>query len=209
MARIFSHARDATGTTWASWLTGKSGATYLIPSEPEFRLDFLTPLHRKGDEAYEHPTLHITLQPLPFMEYSLEAIEQAALFCSEGAVVVNVPDPARFALHKLLVYGERRGAFSAKSAKDLAQAAHLLTYLGEYRNGQLRAAQADLLSRGKGWRTRLKEGIAALERRYPESAALELLRAVGLPPGTRGRKPDTSAQPDRAPRTAVRRWAPS
>jgi hypothetical protein len=30
-------------------LSGKSGSTHLIPTEPEFRLDFLTPLHRGGD----------------------------------------------------------------------------------------------------------------------------------------------------------------
>lgn len=157
-------------------LSGKSGGTYLIPSEPEFRLDFLTPLHRKGDEAYEHPTLHITLQPLPFMEFSLEAVEQAALFCPEGAVVVNVPDPARFALHKLLVYGERRGTFSAKSTKDLAQVAQLFAYLAEHRSTQLAEAYADLLSRGKGWKTRMAQGIAALSKRHPNLAALGLLR---------------------------------
>jgi len=157
-------------------LSGKSGATYLIPSEPEFRLDFLTPLHRKGDEAYEHPTLHITLQPLPFMEFSLESVEQAVLFCAEGAVVVNVPDPARFALHKLLVYGERKGAFSAKSTKDLVQAAQLLTYLAEHRSSQLKEAHADLLARGRSWRSRLKEGLAALAKRYRQLPALELLQ---------------------------------
>jgi hypothetical protein len=157
-------------------LSGKLGGTYLIPSEPEFRLDFLTPLHRKGEEAYEHPTLHITLQPLPFMEFSLEAVEQAVLFCPDGAVVVNVPDPARFALHKLLVHGERKGAFSAKSTKDLVQAAQLLAYLAEHRSTQVAEAYADLLSRGKGWKTRIAQGVAALSKRHPTLPALALLR---------------------------------
>lgn len=157
-------------------LGGRSGGTYLIPTEPEFRLDFLTPLHRKGDVAFVHPKLHVTLQPLPFMEFSLESVEQAVLFCPEGAVVVNVPDPARFALHKLLVHGERRGTYSAKSTKDLAQAAHLLAYLGEHRKEHLLGVQDDLLSRGKGWAARFTQGVAALRKQYPGLAAADLLR---------------------------------
>lgn len=159
-----------------SGLSGKAGGTYLIPSEPEFRLDFLTPLHRQGDRAYVHPKLQVTMQPLRFMEFSLLGVEQAALFCAEGAFVVNVPDPARYALHKLLVFGERKGAFSTKSAKDLAQAASLLEYLAEHRRSQLMQAHGDLLARGKGWVARFEQGVAALEKRYPQLAALALLR---------------------------------
>ena len=158
-----------------SGLSGKTGATYLIPSEPDFRLDFLTPLHRGGDAPYPHPQLHITLQPLPFMEFSLERVEQAVLFCAEGAVLVNVPAPARFALHKLVVYGERTGAFRAKSAKDLAQAACLLSFLSDHRPETLEEALADMLARGKGWLTRLRQGARALHKAYPELGIGEML----------------------------------
>jgi hypothetical protein len=158
-------------------LDAKSGATYLIPDEPEFRLDFLTPRHRGGDAPFVHPKLNVTLQPLRFMEYSLEDVEQAALFCHSGATLVNVPSPARFALHKLLVYGERSGSFRAKSAKDLAQAAHLLAYLGEHRPAELAQAQKDLLSRGRGWVGRFRQGRAAVLKRYPELEGLAALRA--------------------------------
>ncbi len=151
-----------------SGLGGKTGATYLIPAEPEFRLDFLTPLHRGGARPYEHPQLHVTLQPLPFMEFSLQAVEQAVLFCDEGAVLVNVPSPERYALHKLLVYGEREGSFRTKATKDLAQCACLLSFLQDHRRESLEGALSDLLSRGKGWITRAKAGAAALRRAYPE-----------------------------------------
>lgn len=152
-------------------LSGKTGGTYLIPAEPEFRLDFLTPLHRGGDTPYTHPQLHVTLQPLPFMEFSLEAVEQAVLFCDEGAVVVNVPSPERYALHKLVVYGEREGSFRIKSAKDLMQAACLLSFLWEHRHDSLEAALTDICARGKGWAARLKQGAAALQKAYPELPA--------------------------------------
>ncbi len=153
-----------------SGLSGKTGGSYLIPSEPEFRLDFLTPLHRGGDAPYKHPQLHVTLQPLPFMEFSLEGVEQAVLFCNEGAVLVNVPSAERYALHKLLVYGERSGSFRAKAAKDLLQSACLLSFLWDHRRDALEEALSDMLTRGKGWRTRLKQGANALHKAHLELA---------------------------------------
>lgn len=135
-----------------SGLTGKSGATYLNPKEPEFRLDFLTVSHRAGEEIFTHPQLNIPLQPLKFMEFSLEKIQHAALFSTGNAVLINVPHPARYALHKLLVYGEREGAFAAKSSKDLQQAASLLAYYREHGTWDIDEAWTDLISRGKVWR---------------------------------------------------------
>jgi hypothetical protein len=161
-----------------SGLSGKSGGTYLIPAEPEFRLDFLTPLHRGGTTPYLHAQLNITLQPLPFMEYSLEKFEQAVLFCNEGTVLVNVPSPERYALHKLLVFGERTGTFRAKSSKDLAQVACLCAYLWDHRREGLAEALKDLLSRGKGWVSRYKQGAAALVRAYPDLEVSERLASA-------------------------------
>lgn len=152
-------------------LSGKSGATYLNPKEPEFRLDFLTVPHRKGEEIYLHPQLNVPLQPLKFMEFSLGNIQQAVLFAPGSAVLVNVPHPARYALHKLIVHGEREGAFAAKSTKDLHQATSLLAYYREHRPWEIDEAWADLVSRGKGWVRRAGQGVAALDQHYPELGA--------------------------------------
>lgn len=149
-------------------LSGKAGATYLNPREPDFRLDFLTTRHRDGDTPFQHPQLGIALQPLKFMEFSLENVQQAVLLCGGDCVVVNVPHPARYALHKLIVYGERTGTFAVKAAKDLAQAAALLSLLKVRRPWEVEEAWNDLLSRGKGWRERVARGHAALHRAAPE-----------------------------------------
>ncbi|MSQ71767.1 MAG: hypothetical protein EXR27_10850 [Betaproteobacteria bacterium] len=149
-------------------LLNKAGATYLNPKNPEFRLDFLTTLHRGGEKPYEHPQLGVALQPLKFMEYSLEHVVQAALFCAEGAVIVSVPHPARYALHKLLVYGERKGSYLQKSGKDLDQAAALLAFFKEHRAWEIDEAWADLIRRGPGWRTRAKHALAPLAKAIPE-----------------------------------------
>jgi len=148
-------------------LDGNNGASWLNPRDPEFRLDFLTTLHRGVDEPYLHPRLQVVLQPLRFMEFLLEEVEQAVLFAGEFAVVVNLPNPARYALHKLLVAAERRGAFQAKAAKDLAQAGMLLAVLCERREAEEQELWQNLLGRGPGWRERAEQGALALQRQYP------------------------------------------
>ena len=158
-------------------LTSTHGASYLNPREPDFRLDFLTVRHRGGATPYEHPQLHITLQPLKFMEFSLENVQQAALLSTAGVVIANVPHPARFALHKLIVYGEREGMFAAKANKDLAQAACLLAALKLHRAWEVEEAWEDLAGRGKGWLDRARHGLAALERFAPELEAAAWLDA--------------------------------
>jgi hypothetical protein len=161
-------------------LSAHSGATYLNPKDPEFRLDFLTTLHRGKDEPFEHPQLRVALQPLKFMEYLLENIGQAAIFCEEGAVAINIPHPARYALHKLLVHGERKASFLQKSQKDLWQAAALLECLRSRRPWEIDEAWADLLGRGPGWVTRAKQGVSALAKAAPELALSEWLRIPGV-----------------------------
>ena len=160
-------------------LTGRGGATYLIPQEPDFRLDFLTTMHRGGDTSFEHPQLHIHLQPLKFMEFSLEQVQQTVLFSQDGsAVIVSIPHPARYALHKLLIFGERQGTFATKSMKDLHQAASLLAFFKEMRPWEVEERWADILSRGKGWASRAKHGLDALEKQFPEMGIKAWLQAA-------------------------------
>lgn len=158
-----------------SGLAAKAGASYLNPREPEFRLDFLTTLHRGKGEPFEHPQLGVTLQPLKFMEFSLENVQQAVVFSGDRAAVVNIPHPARYALHKLIVYGERQGGFAAKSRKDLVQAGLLLARLKDTRRWEVDEAWADLTSRGRGWIDRVRRGREALAKAFPELDVLDWL----------------------------------
>lgn len=147
---------------------GKAGATYLDPKDPEFQIDFLTPLHRGGTQPYRHPKLGITLQPLKFMEYALQDVQQAAMLASGGVAVVNVPHPARYAMHKLLVAGERPTSRAVKSNKDIRQAAALLLWLKDSGEAQVQEAWNDIRQRGSGWLSRLKQGQTALAKAAPE-----------------------------------------
>lgn len=156
---------------------GGTGATYLDPRDPEFQLDFLTPLRRGGNDPFRHPQLGVHLQPLKFMEYLLEDVQQAALLGAAGAVLVNVPHPARYALHKLIVAGERPASRIAKSNKDIQQSAALLWALREQGvSWQVDEAWADLVARGPGWLTRVRRGREALTRVAPDLAAEQWLK---------------------------------
>ena len=78
-------------------------------------------------------------QPLPFLEYLMAGAVQAVAI-GPRAVLVNVPDPARTAFHKLWTAAERPVARATKAAKDLAQASALLSVLSEDRPGDLEVA---------------------------------------------------------------------
>jgi hypothetical protein len=152
--------------------SGKTGAQYRNPQDPELRIDFCTPSNG-GDQAIPMASLGIALEPLKFMEFSLEGTTQGVAFSSSGACIVNLPDPARFAVHKLIVFGERPIAERAKSNKDVEQAAALVEWhLDVQRVNALREAWRDAVTRGPGWQRRADEGRAELVRRHPRLASV-------------------------------------
>jgi hypothetical protein len=81
-----------------------------------------------------------------------------------GGVLVNVPEPARFAIHKLIVSGEREAVMHTRRVKDLNQAAQVFSILLEDRPGDIRIAWKEIRSYGKGWVKRVQNGVAALKR---------------------------------------------
>jgi len=146
-----------------------SKTTFKKPDEPDFDLDFLTTQGRSGDAPVFLPALNLTLQPLKFMELSLEDPMKCTLLLRNGPLVVNLPRPQRYVLHKLIVHGERALGQRTKANKDLTQAACLLDYLLENDADLLHESWQDVFSRGPGWRQRLVRGWAALLKAFPEA----------------------------------------
>ncbi|WP_162434998.1 GSU2403 family nucleotidyltransferase fold protein [Pseudoxanthomonas koreensis] len=148
-------------------LGGAPSGTYVSPVEPDLRLDFLTPL-RRNDAVVEAPNLKVSLQPLRFLDFLLEQPAHAALLSGQGAVVVNVPDPARFAVHKMIVAGERPVSERPKANKDLAQAAALVEcMLDQGYADRLQEATDEVQARGPGWRSRFGKAMERLAARQP------------------------------------------
>lgn len=146
----------------------KSLTTYVKSDEQDLQIDFVTCLHRGGDTPVLIKALNATMQPLKFMEFSMEAPIQITLLAQRGAITVNAPPPEKYALHKLLVYGERPQNMRIKASKDLTQAASLIDYLAKNDAELLSDTWGALLSRGPGWRSRALEGLKALNEQYPD-----------------------------------------
>lgn len=128
----------------------------------ELHVDLLTPMRgRARDAPVRIAALGAAAQPLRFLDYVLEDSQPAAVVGGDG-VLVNVPSPARFALHKLLVAQKRPATQAAKARKDLAQAEQVLLALLTDRPDDVRRAFRELERRGAGWVRPVKASVAQL-----------------------------------------------
>jgi hypothetical protein len=144
----------------------------------DLRVDFLTPMI--GPESTKPvflPALGVSAHPLRFLHYLIKDPAQAVIVGGSG-ILVNVPDPARFAFHKLWISGKRSVSEQTKALKDLRQAGDLLEVLLEDRPDDLPPAWEDLAHNPSVVKTvrkaigrlapELQEG---LERAIPRSTA--------------------------------------
>lgn len=153
-------------------------ATFRSRVDKTLRVDFVTPMRGGRDEVFEHRALGVNLQPLPFLEFILEDVHAAAVLSALGVVIVNVPDPARFALHKLLVFAQRRRHDASKALKDLRQAAALLEVLARFRaDDVVNLWHRDLRPRGPGWIQRADIAMKALTPLLPGLALVERMES--------------------------------
>ena len=123
----------------AAWRDAGSGALVelLTPNEGPDR-----------DEPMELPALGAHALPLRFLDYLIREPMQAAILYRSG-ILANVPDPARYAVHKLIVATRRAAAAPAKARKDVEQSAALIRVLAEDRPDELEDAYAEARARGR------------------------------------------------------------
>ncbi len=144
------------GRTWR-WAQGGSGQL----------VEFLTPAF--GDETIRYlPALGVGAQALNYLNFLIaEPIHAVAIYRS--GVLVQVPRPERYAIHKLIIADRRRdGAGSLKSSKDREQAAFLIKAMAEDRPDDLSRAYATAMEVGPRWR----EHIGNTLKRMPEAKAI-------------------------------------
>ncbi len=160
-------------------LGGSKGfaSQYMSEREPDLRIDFLTVARRAGQEVHA-PQLGVALSPLKFLDYLIEAPGQAVLLDRADATLVNLPDPARYGLHKLIVAHER-GARHSKHDKDILQALALIEWHLQRAPHVLLDAWADLAGRGAGWVKRARASLA-LAPAAQQDLVVRFERAVKL-----------------------------
>ena len=119
------------------------------------RVDLLTPASAgHTDRPVNIPRLNAAAQPLEMLDYLLEAPLSTPVV-NGGASLVNVPQPARFALHKIALSGFRHSSEQMKAQKDFSQATEMIALLHEDRPGDLELAAKALRTRSKKWTSKV------------------------------------------------------
>lgn len=123
-------------------------------------VEFLTPAF--GDEGIRPlAALGVTAQALHHLNYLIADPIHAAVVYRSG-VLVQIPRPERFAIHKLIVAERREGRDRLKAQKDRAQARTLIAALIEDRPDDLHLAYRDACGQGPKWRERLAAALPKL-----------------------------------------------
>jgi hypothetical protein len=128
-----------------------------------FVIDLLTPLRRRSDR---NPTpltaLKAAAVPLQHLDWLIDEPVTAVALHGAG-VMVSLPQPARFAVHKLILAQKRGSHEAVKSRKDLAQAAELVAVLRNLAPFELGDALASARSRGSaGWAQPIERSLAQI-----------------------------------------------
>jgi hypothetical protein len=140
-----------------------------------FLLDLITPTRRRSDKnPMPLHGLDAGAAPLQNMDWLIaDPVPTVALW--GPGVAVNVPQPARFAAHKLILAQKRDAGSRMKRQKDLLQANALIDALLANDPYSLTDALSDACHQGaKGWAQPLERSLKELQRQD----ILELLAAA-------------------------------
>ena len=146
-------------------------------SSSGYSVDIVTPQRSRDDkQPLPLPHLKAGATGLQYLAWLIDGAIPAALPYGSG-VFVTVPDPTRFAIHKLIL-SEARTHDATKAMKDRMQARALIEVLRETSAGQLIDAVADACEQGKrGWQIPLKRAVKAAwpKGNWEDIDAFELL----------------------------------
>lgn len=140
-----------------------------------FQVEFLTTRNAPDEKApIEIERFGVHAQPLEYMDYLIDDPQPAVILFGAGVPVV-VPNPARFALHKLAVSTRRPIGSQAKRKKDKAQAERLIAVLTEDNPGALMLAAEAAAQRPDHLAGLMRQGAADL----PEVVRDHVMRFLG------------------------------
>jgi len=129
-----------------------------------YAVEFLTP-NRGSDDNQRRPARMPALggasaTPLRFLDYLIhDPVRSVVLY--KGGIPVTVPQPERYAIHKLIVAAARHTT-STKASKDILQAVQLFEACRTQRGFHVTEAWQEAWERGPSWRTHMKKGLAMM-----------------------------------------------
>lgn len=129
----------------------------------DYQVELLTPMRTRMDShPMPLPALNAGAAPLQHLSWLIaEPVPTAALW--GGGVLINVPQPAKFAVHKLIIAQRRNPMDRIKRTKDLMQAKALMAALRREDPFALEDALDDARAQGKdGWAERIDRSLKEL-----------------------------------------------
>lgn len=127
------------------------------------RVDILTPQIKEESGPVSIPVLNTAAQPMRFLDYLIENPEWGAVV-DGGGILVKVPNPARYAFHKLIISRLRDITSQDKAQKDMMQASQVFSVLADDRPGDLLLAWDEIKRRGRGWVKHTIDGLNLLRK---------------------------------------------
>jgi hypothetical protein len=150
-------------------LNRKHPSTSFKIRNKSLKIDLLTPMKGKpSSQPIYISSLKTYAEPLRYLDYLLKNIQPAVIIQGKG-ILVNVPDPAHFALHKLVISCLRIAAFQTKAIKDISQASQLLEVLLEDRPGDISLAVNDVKKMPRKFQKLLIQGFEKLPQYLKEN----------------------------------------
>ena len=129
----------------------------VFKADNNFQVDVLTKYGRGRKSPILIDDLACSAEALKFMEYLCEESTEAIALYGTG-VLVSVPPPIRYAIHKLLIAQERRSQ-SPKRAKDLSQARDLIDVFHETDSTAFEEALEGAIARGPSWKKNINASL--------------------------------------------------
>jgi hypothetical protein len=146
---------------------GSQSTSFAEPGGSRLRVDLLVPSTNDDYPTIPVPELKAHAKGLPYLAYLLGASQEVPVLSTHGSVMVRVPVPERYALHKLIV-SQLRSKTSGKPEKDLRQAATLIDALAERFPGAIEDASQAL---PKSALSSVLRALKALKQHLPSEAA--------------------------------------
>lgn len=130
----------------------------------DFRIDVLTPMRgRETARPVQLTDFGTYATPMRFLDYLLEDIQPAVLLYRHG-IMINVPAPGRFAVHKCVISQKRSTALATKVRKDLKQAEQVFQALLEFRPADIALAIRAADGKGRSFRKQFDTGLDRIDR---------------------------------------------
>ena len=144
-------------------LNRKQPSTSFRIRNRDFRVDVLAPMRgRETSRPVKLEDFGTYATPLRHLDYLLEDIQPAVLLYEHG-IMINVPSPGRFAIHKCVISQKRAAAAAARTQKDLNQAEQLFSALMELRPTDISLAFDAAQSQGESFVGRFTSGLQLID----------------------------------------------